>query len=102
MIRPTAKAKVKSEFDYLRTEKGNIDYKNWISFRQFLKDFSMIDVRDFNEIYLWEYYLAYATSLGVANKILKTADSRIINNSKFKIVNYNKFIANIDKSKKTF
>jgi len=99
LIRPAAKEKVKSEFDYQRTEKGNFDYKNWRAFKQFLDDFSIIDERDFNEIYLWEYYLAYATSLGSADQVLKTADARIINNKKFKILNYNKFIANIDKRK---
>ena len=102
LIRFSAKEKVKSEFDYLRTEKGNLDYKNWISFKQFLEDFSVIHTRDFNEIYLWEYYLAYAASLGVSNQLLKTADTRIINNNKFKILNYDKFIASIDKRKKSF
>jgi len=99
MVRSTAKAKAKSEFYYLRTEKGSEDYKNWLSFKQFLEDFSLINERDFNEIYLWEYYLAYATSLGIADQILKTTDSRIINNKKFKITNYNNFLAGIDRKK---
>lgn len=102
LIKFSAILKIQHKFNYKRTEKGDIDYKNWIAFRNFLNDFSLINERDIEEVYLWEYYLAYATSLGIADRVLKSSHNQILNNNSFKITNYSDFVKKIEKSKKYF
>ena len=54
-----------------RTAYGNEQYAMWKSFKNFLKDFSRLDKADIPSIVLWEHYLVYAVSLGVAKEVIK-------------------------------
>jgi len=54
-----------------RTAYGNEQYVMWLSFKNFLKDFSRLDKADIGSIVLWEHYLVYAISLGVAKEVIK-------------------------------
>jgi uncharacterized membrane protein len=54
-----------------RSEKGALHYKRWMSLKRFLNDFSLIKERPPESMILWEKYLVYAVSLGVADKVQK-------------------------------
>ncbi|MBZ9685610.1 DUF2207 domain-containing protein [Clostridium estertheticum] len=54
-----------------RTAYGNEQYAMWQSFKNFLKDFSRLDKAEIPSIILWEHYLVYAVSLGVAKEVIK-------------------------------
>ena len=43
----------------------------WNAFKNFLKDFSRLDKAEIPSIILWEHYLVYAVSLGVAKEVIK-------------------------------
>lgn len=60
-----------------RTEIGALSYKQWKSFRRFLKDFSFMDDANLPEITLWEKYLVYAIVLGCADKLSKTMNIKL-------------------------
>lgn len=91
-----------NKYKYIRTKKGEENYKNWIAFKNFLEDYSYIEQRNMQDVYLWQYYLAYATALGIADKVLSTSNKKILQNEAFNITNYSSFIESIDKSKKNF
>lgn len=55
-----------------RTKQGNEDYVKWKAFAEFLKDFSKLDDAVVPSIILWEHYLVYAVSLGIADKVIET------------------------------
>jgi uncharacterized membrane protein len=57
---------------YKRTPKGNTDYNNWIGLKKFLNDFGKFEHRDLPHVELWEKYLVYAMTFGLANKLAKT------------------------------
>ena len=54
-----------------RSFKGESHFGNWMAFKHFLKDFSNLDKADLPEIAIWEHYLVYAASLGVAKEALR-------------------------------
>jgi len=54
-----------------KTKYGNEQYAMWKAFKNFLKDFSRLDKAEIPSIILWEHYLVYATSLGVAKEVIK-------------------------------
>lgn len=54
-----------------KTQKGINEYSKWKAFKNFLKDFGSLDSKDLPDIVLWEKYLVYATTLGVAKKLSK-------------------------------
>lgn len=54
-----------------RTKYGNEQYAMWQAFKNFLKDFSRLDKAEIPAIVLWEHYLVYAISLGVAKEVIK-------------------------------
>lgn len=54
-----------------RSAYGNKQYAMWKAFRNFLKDFSRLDKAEMPSIVLWEHYLVYAVSLGVAKEVIK-------------------------------
>jgi len=54
-----------------KTKYGNEQYAMWKAFKSFLKDFSRLDKAEIPSIILWEHYLVYATSLGVAKEVIK-------------------------------
>ncbi|NMB95542.1 MAG: DUF2207 domain-containing protein, partial [Clostridiaceae bacterium] len=54
-----------------RSPYGNEQYTMWKAFRRFLKDFSRLEHAEAPSIILWEHYLVYAISLGVAKEVIK-------------------------------
>jgi uncharacterized membrane protein len=54
-----------------RTVDGATDLAQWRAFRRFLRDFSTLRDAPPPAITVWESYLPYATSLGVANRVIK-------------------------------
>jgi uncharacterized membrane protein len=54
-----------------RTAYGSEQNAMWIAFRNFLKDFSHLDKAEMPAIILWEHYLVYAISLGVAKEVIR-------------------------------
>ncbi|NTV89190.1 MAG: DUF2207 domain-containing protein [Clostridiales bacterium] len=53
-----------------RTAYGNEQHAMWHAFRNFLKDFSQMDKAEIPAIVMWEHYLVYAISLGVAKEVI--------------------------------
>lgn len=54
-----------------RTTYGNEQHAMWKAFKNFLNDFSSLDKAEIPAIVLWEHYLVYAVSLGVAKEVIK-------------------------------
>lgn len=54
-----------------RTAFGNEQNAMWKAFKNFLKDFSQMDKAEMPSIVIWEHYLVYAISLGVAKEVIK-------------------------------
>jgi len=54
-----------------RTEKGALHYKKWIALKKFLKDMSAMKEHPPESIVIWEKFLVYGLSLGVADKVSK-------------------------------
>lgn len=57
---------------FKRTPKGNEHYNMWIGLKNFIKDFGQFSHRDLPHVELWEKYLVYAMSFGLASKLAKT------------------------------
>lgn len=55
--------------NYIRTNKGTDVLNKSYALKNFLEDFSDIKNKKEEELILWEYYLVYATSLGINVKI---------------------------------
>lgn len=53
------------------SKKGIEDYSKWMAFKRFLLDFSNLKEAELPSIIIWEHYLVYATSLGIAEEVLK-------------------------------
>lgn len=53
-----------------RTAYGNEQNAMWLAFKNFLKDFSHMDKAEMPSIVIWEHYLVYAISLGVAKEVI--------------------------------
>lgn len=54
-----------------RTQYGNEQKAMWGAFKNFLKDFSQMDKAVLPSIIIWEHYLVYAISLGVAKEVIQ-------------------------------
>lgn len=54
-----------------RSPGGQEDYVKWQAFRRFLLDFSNIQEYEIPSLVIWEHYLVYATTLGVAKEVMK-------------------------------
>jgi len=54
-----------------RTAYGNEQYSMWMAFKNFLREFSRLDRAEMPSIIIWEHYLVYAISLGVAKEVIK-------------------------------
>lgn len=52
-----------------RTKKGNEDFVRWRAFKKFLEEFSSFEDYPVPSIIIWEHYLVYATSFGIADKV---------------------------------
>lgn len=53
-----------------RSRYGAEQYKMWKAFRRFLKHFSMLDKAELPAVAIWEHYLVYAITLGVAKEVI--------------------------------
>lgn len=54
-----------------RSKIGIEHFSKWKAFRKYLTDFSMLKDAEIPAITLWEHYLVYAISLGVATEVIK-------------------------------
>ncbi len=54
-----------------RTEYGSDQYRKWIAFKRFVKDFSSIKDAQIPSVAIWEHYLVYAIPLGIAKEVIK-------------------------------
>ncbi len=54
-----------------RTAYGNEQHAMWRAFKNFLKDFSNLEKAEMPSIVMWEHYLVYAISLGVAKEVIR-------------------------------
>jgi len=54
-----------------RSKSGAEQYKMWKAFRRFLLHFSQIDKANLPAVTIWEHYLVYAITLGVAKEVIK-------------------------------
>ena len=52
------------------TPEGKLYYKRWDNFKKYLTDFSALKEHPPESIKIWDHYLVYATSLGVAKEVL--------------------------------
>ena len=80
-----------------RTDKGILEYKEWMSFKKFLIDFGKMDEKELPEVKLWGKYLVYASVLGCAKKLEKTMNIKIKSmnlNQDFTNNYYNFYITN--------
>ena len=53
-----------------KTKQGNEDYVRWRAFKKFLEDFSNFEDYPVPSLIIWEHYLVYATSFGIADKVM--------------------------------
>ena len=53
-----------------RTAYGSEQAAMWKAFKNFLKEFSQLDKAEIPSIIIWEHYLVYAISLGVAKEVI--------------------------------
>jgi len=53
-----------------KTQTGVNEYTKWRAFKKFLLDFSNMKDYEIPSIVVWEHYLVYAISLGVAEKVI--------------------------------
>lgn len=54
-----------------RSEYGVLQYQMWKAFKRFLLHFSQLDKAEIPSVVVWEHYLVYAISLGVAKEVIK-------------------------------
>lgn len=54
-----------------RSKYGVLQFQMWKAFKRFLTHFSMLDKAELPSVILWEHYLVYAISLGVAKEVIK-------------------------------
>ena len=64
------------------SEKGNEDYKKWMSFKKYLKKCSTIPEHPLMGVMIWERYYAYAIGLKCSKKFFKQMKKmKIVDNS---------------------
>ncbi|NLM45853.1 MAG: DUF2207 domain-containing protein [Firmicutes bacterium] len=54
-----------------RSRRGAEDFARWRAFRRFLLDFSNLDRHTLPSLAVWEHYLVYAITLGVASEVIR-------------------------------
>lgn len=54
-----------------RSRSGATEMRKWQAFRKFLTDFSSMDSATIPSLIIWEHYLVYAITLGVAKEVIK-------------------------------
>jgi uncharacterized membrane protein len=58
-------------FLWRRSEKGAEDFARWRAFRRFLLHFSEMRRHELPSLVIWEHYLVYAITLGVASEVIR-------------------------------
>jgi len=53
-----------------KTQKGVNEYHKWMAFKRFLLHFSNMKDYEIPSLVVWEHYLVYAITLGVADKVI--------------------------------
>ena len=53
------------------TETGKVEAQHVFGFRNFLRDFTLVDKRESVEVALWQDYLVYASLFGIADQVAK-------------------------------
>jgi uncharacterized membrane protein len=56
-----------------RTKDGALEAERWMAFRRYLRDFSRLEEAPAISLTLWEQFLVYGISLGVAEQVLEQA-----------------------------
>ena len=59
-----------------RSKQGNEDFVRWRAFKNFLEDFSHFEDYPVPGVEVWEHYLVYATSFGIADLVEKQLRTR--------------------------
>lgn len=54
-----------------RSKTGQEDYVRWQAFKRFLEHFSEMDKHEIPSLIIWEHYLVYAVTLGVAKEVIR-------------------------------
>ena len=67
------------------TNKGKEEIVKLKAFKRFLEDFGSFEIKNPEEVILWDYYLCYAQVFGIAKNILKTGYKKLVQNSSFQI-----------------
>ncbi len=62
-----------------RSEQGHEEYTRWRAFRRYLKESSRVDTARVGSLGIWEEFLPYAVTLGVADQMLKQLEVRFPN-----------------------
>lgn len=62
--------KITSKISVL-TQKGINEQEEWKGLKKYMEDFSLLNEREIPEIVIWEKFLVYATTFGIADKVLK-------------------------------
>jgi uncharacterized membrane protein len=52
------------------TPEGRLYYERWNNFKKYLTDFSALKEHPPESIKIWDYYLVYATALGIAQEVI--------------------------------
>ena len=60
-----------------RSVNGNEQYAKWRAFKKFLTDFSQMKDYPIPGVAVWEEYLAYATSLKIADKVMEQLEVKL-------------------------
>lgn len=61
------------------SDKGHLEYTKWKAFRRYLQESSRVDTARVGSLGIWEDFLPYAVTLGVADQMLKQLEVRFPN-----------------------
>lgn len=53
------------------TQKGSEEKEQWEGLARYMEDFSMLDEKEIPSLVVWEKYLVYATTFGIAEKVIE-------------------------------
>lgn len=93
--------KVFAPLKYVLTDKGVNIKDEYLDFKKYLTDFSLIPEKKVEMIYLWNYYLSYSIALGIdgvaKDEIVDFFGNNIYNSHDLNNNECQKYIQNIDK-----
>lgn len=69
-------------------EKGIELYENFIKFKNYLADYSLIKERDINEVKLWDSFMIYAAIYGISKEVYKNFTDIYPEYENYSIYNY--------------